>query len=573
MNEKIKKVIKPIFQVFAIIVIAIFAYSITPKTFQNDTFYTIKIGEHITKSTEKVTDLLPWNKGLDMQDPFSIHKIPYTYPHWLYDLATYKVYNIFGFDGIYYGTCILSIVLGLLIYFINIKLNKNKALAFIVTIGVLFCLKNFITARAQLVTFILFVLTIFGIEQFIKTKKIRYAVLLITIPIIIANVHTAVWPFYFILYMPYIAEYLMVFFVTADYKLLAKKIAIIFKTKFKKEKNNIDIEKNEIKKLEEEHNEKIEKVLSETYKLDVVKEKNSKWLILILFICLFTGLLTPIKETPYTYLIKTNEGNTTQNISEHLPLTLINDEKMIIILAVVLGILIFSKTKIKIRDFFMLAGLIVLSFMSRRQVSMLVLIGNFILVRMLINVLTNIKTQLKNYFNGKIENLYIETIISVVVFFIAIILSFDYYLDKKDCAYIDETSYPVQAAEYINNELIPQVGIENFRMFNDYNYGSYLLFSDIPVFIDSRADLYTPEFNGKKDENNQYIGNDIFTDFLNISGLAIDYESKFEEYEITHVMTYSNSKLNSVISKDDNYNLLYVDDYFKIYERKIEQNV
>lgn len=84
MNEKVSKITTIILKIIAILVIAIFAYSLTPKTFQNDTFYTIKIGEHITKTTEKITDLLPWNKGLDMQDPFSFHEnMPYTYPHWL----------------------------------------------------------------------------------------------------------------------------------------------------------------------------------------------------------------------------------------------------------------------------------------------------------------------------------------------------------------------------------------------------------------------------------------------------------------------------------------------------------
>ena len=33
------------------------------------------------------------------------------------------------------------------------------------------------------------------------------------------------------------------------------------------------------------------------------------------------------------------------------------------------------------------------------------------------------------------------------------------------------------------------------RLYNEYNYGSYLLFKDIPVFIDSRASLYTKQFN------------------------------------------------------------------------------
>lgn len=132
------------------------------KTFQNDTFYTIKIGEHIVQNTDKITDLLPWNKGLDMKDPFSWHEnLPYTYPHWLYDVATYGIYSIGGFKGIYYTTCILSIILGLVIFGINRKLNKSTILSFFMTIASLYCLKNFITARAQLVTFILFALTYF----------------------------------------------------------------------------------------------------------------------------------------------------------------------------------------------------------------------------------------------------------------------------------------------------------------------------------------------------------------------------------------------------------------------------
>lgn len=41
------------------------------------------------------------------------------------------------------------------------------------------------------------------------------------------------------------------------------------------------------------------------------------------------------------------------------------------------------------------------------------------------------------------------------------------------------------------------------KLFNEYNYGSYLLYKGVPVFIDSRADLYAPEFNGnvQKTEN------------------------------------------------------------------------
>ena len=122
----------------SIISIAIFAYSITPKSFQNDTFYTIKIGEHIVKNTDNISDLLPWNKGLDMQDPFSWHKnLPYTYPHWLYDVGTYAIYNYGGLQGIYYATCILSILLGLVIFAINKKINKSTVLSFLMCFAII----------------------------------------------------------------------------------------------------------------------------------------------------------------------------------------------------------------------------------------------------------------------------------------------------------------------------------------------------------------------------------------------------------------------------------------------------
>ena len=139
-----------------------------------------------------------------------------------------------------------------------------------------------------------------------------------------------------------------------------------------------------------------------------------------------------------------------------------------------------------------------------------------------------------------------------------------YFLKPKlNDKFIDELTYPVQASEYI----LKNLPIHKMRLYNEYNYGSYLVFKDIPVFIDSRADLYAPEFNGTKNEKGEYVGRDIFSDFLNISSITTYYESKFEEYEITHVITEKNSKLNLLISRDSNYERLYKDDHFVIYKR------
>ena len=88
-KTKMKNEIK--FTIMAVVLIAIFCVALTPVTLQNDTFYTIKIGEHIMQN------------GIDMQDPFSWHQdLAYTYPHWLYDVITYLIYNNFRINIIFY---------------------------------------------------------------------------------------------------------------------------------------------------------------------------------------------------------------------------------------------------------------------------------------------------------------------------------------------------------------------------------------------------------------------------------------------------------------------------------------
>ena len=222
-TKAIKNNIK--FTIIAIVLIIVFCIAITPITFQNDTFYTIKIGEHIQKS------------GIDMQDPFSWHEgLNYTYPHWLYDFLTFKIFQIFGFTGIYVATCILSVSLGVLIYLICSKLSKNNIIPFFVTIGVMYLIKGYIAARAQLVTFNLFIIEILCIEQFIKNRKTRYAIGLFVISTLIANLHTAVWPFFFILFLPYIGEYIIS--LIGDFIIYRKLKELILKLKIKFINNN-----------------------------------------------------------------------------------------------------------------------------------------------------------------------------------------------------------------------------------------------------------------------------------------------------------------------------------------------
>lgn len=537
--EKIKKRKKIITDITLIILIAFFCYSITPKTFQNDTFYTVTIGNDIIKN------------GIDMKDHYSwIQDLAYTYPHWLYDVFIALIYNIGNWKGVYISTCILSMILGIVIYKVNKNLCKNQSFSFAITLLAMYLLKDYVTARAQLVTFILFVLAIYCIEKFLENpKKIHYGLGIVIISLVIANIHVAVWPFLFILTLPYIAEFIIC--CIADFFIYQK--TRIIKLKLALRRKNIDADAIR-KKLEdiEKSNErrKIYRNSQEPYKITMKRNNNVKWLILVIILSALMGLCTPLKDTPYTYLYKTMIGNTTKNISEHLPLTLAENIPITSSIVIFLAVMTFTKTKIKLSDLFMIGGLTALMFFSRRQSTMFILMGTIILNRMIMQLLSIYIDENKNMK----KNLKLAILVLSICF--AIIFGYKFTKRKKNDVFINEKSYPVEASNWI----LENLDINNIKLFNEYNYGSYLLYRGIPVFIDSRADLYAPEFSNKEE--------DIFMDFINTSNIGKYYGNTVEQYEITHLILFKNSKISMLIDKADaeKYDKIYSDDNFVIYQ-------
>ena len=554
MKKEISKLDKKqniVFDIGVILSIILYAIAIAPKTLQNDTYYTIPIGQYI--SQHGIFGLTT--------DTFSWHELPYTYPHWLYDLAMYFIYNIGGQLGVYISTMVFTAILGMSIYLSSSKFSKNRVISFIVTMFTMYMLKPYLAARAQLVTFILFSFTVYFIEMFLETHKKRYAISLILIPLLITNLHCAVFPFYFILYLPYIGEYLWITVIDwdLDYKIIKIILKIVRKLPIKKEKKEKINEKiKNIPATVVRKKSNREKRRENPYRIKVKKDPFVKWLIVILVIATLTGFINPTGNGAYTYTWKIYHGNTTDSINEHIPLPLIETKEFLCAICIFLAILIFTDTKIRLSDLFMLGGLLALALMSRRQISMFAIFCAPILVRLISCFIEKYDMKLNRKlfeFGGSVLGM------------IIIVLSFSIYtvdqlndMKRKGTTYVDESTYPVQASDW----MIENLDVNNIKIYNEYNFGSYLLFRGIPPFIDSRCDLYTPEFNG--DEENDIKGRDIFSDALDIAGIALDYNKKFEEYGVTHVISYSNSKLVMLLKEDSRYKQIYEDEHFTIFE-------
>lgn len=482
---------KPLIIVSILIILMICA-AFTSRNFQNDTFYTIKVGESIVKN------------GIDMKDHFSIHKLTYTYPHWLYDVITYKLYKIGGFQGLYQITILIFMIIGITFYLLNIKKNKSYFISLLFSILAMIMLARFITARAQLITYLLFLIEIILIENLLKEGKKRYIIGLFLISILIANLHAAVWPFYFILMLPYLAEYF-----------IAKIVNKI------KNKPKLGI---------------FEK------KIDLIQDKNIKYLGLVFLISLPLGLLTPIGDVPYTYFIKILQGNTMQYINEHKPLILIENFFVMGYLFILLIPLIFTKVKIRLSDLFMILGLLFMSFLSVRHVALLAVVGMFYLCRLISNIgLINSKNTLD--FELPWYSVFIVLITIIITSGIV------YNINSKE-QFIDTNTYPVTMVDYMQKNL----DMKKVKLYNEYDFGSYLIYKDIKVFVDSRSDLYTKPFNHKTD---------IFTESMKITE---KYGRVFQKYGITHILIYKDTDLNQILAASPNYKLLHKDGRFMLYE-------
>ena len=469
--------------IFLSILLSIFCITIVKKSFENDTFSAIKIGDYILKN------------GLDFVEHFNFNDLIYHNARWLFNVIMALLYNNFNFLGIYIFTIFNSIILGLIMFNISYKHTKNILVAFFITLISMELVGPNLVARAQTPSYILLFLEVIFIERMIRENKIKYLLILLPISVLIANIHTTVWLMTLILFLPYFAEYILS-------KIIKKSKVLYFET------NNIKI-------------------------------------LLISFIVIsLSGFLTPLGLLPYNYIYKTLSGLSSSFILEMQRGNIIFNFSLLVLTIVYILFFIYLRKKIKVSDIFMVLGLFAMSIMAIRNIPFLVIIGSICLSRLFYDN-TN-KSKVEDITNNK----YIMVIIPILVLMISTIFIFK-NIYKKD--YVDEFLYPKKASDYIVNNL----DLDNLRLYNDFDTGAYLEFRGIKVFLDSRSEVYCKEFNNTT----------ILEDWYNVSRLKTNYKFIFSKYNFNYILLYRTEPLNNYVMYDNEYNLIYIDDRFVLYEK------
>ena len=217
------------------------------------------------------------------------------------------------------------------------------------------------------------------------------------------------------------------------------------------------------------------------------------------------------------------------NIAEWAPTNLNNGGHWIYLSLVIFIFLVmlFSKKKIDFLDLCLFGISIILGFKSIRFWGYTYIIMSFIVF---------------NY----VEKRKIDKESNIVLITISVILITTFYLGQNLInKQINNSS--------LNKEVIKIIKEEKpKRLFNMYDYGGELIYNDIKVFIDGRADLYS-KYNYK--------------DYLRISNLDGDYLTSLEKYNFDYLLVSNKYPIKTYLDNNSSYSSIYKNKEYTLYKK------
>lgn len=108
-------------------------------------------------------------------------------------------------------------------------------------------------------------------------------------------------------------------------------------------------------------------------------------------------------------------------------------------------------------------------------------------------------------------------------------------------------SFPVAAVDYLESS-----GLAEGRGYNSYNWGGYLIWRDIPVYVDGRADVYGDEF---------------LLYYRRTFDLTSRWRQPLDEYQVDYVIIEQSSPLSNLLAASDQWLESYTDDVAAVFTR------
>lgn len=108
--------------------------------------------------------------------------------------------------------------------------------------------------------------------------------------------------------------------------------------------------------------------------------------------------------------------------------------------------------------------------------------------------------------------------------------------------------YPQAALGYIEAQ-----GWTERRVFNSYNWGGYLIWHQIPVFMDGRAEVY---------------GDALMLEYLTTYHLASNWREPLDDYKVDYILIETQGPLSTLLMEAPDWDRVYQDDVADIFVRQ-----
>lgn len=380
--------------------------------------------------------------GIPYKDMFSIHNnLNFMAHEWLSSILFYFINILFGLKGFYLITGIAYLII------FNMCLKMNKEKLWMSLLLFLLLISNFYKMAAALPDTLATISMIFGLfiwfSNYSYNKKIIFNILNV---ILIVNLHGGM-----------LGAYMCQLFVLGFLYIIV----------------NEENRKNSIKKI-------ITYVLSS----------------------IVAGLLNPYGIKIYTYSIKMLSSNATSMLADWTGYTFVKLETIIvfIILIVLIVINLIDNLMKKTSSNKELSKIVIVIFWIMMTLYYQRCIGLLFITILLLesdNILNGIHILLKYLENKRIYNKSIkERIKKVFYIVIALFLSIISIISLKTLP----EKMNITVEEYINKDFISKDMINYLKkdsviLYNSFELGGYLIYEDIPVFIDGRTDPYLKEYS------------------------------------------------------------------------------
>lgn len=230
---------------------------------------------------------------------------------------------------------------------------------------------------------------------------------------------------------------------------------------------------------------------------------------------------------PYVNML---DNTMQQYIAEWQALDLKTDLILGLFIFSIIFIGMFTKKDLKITDCILLFFFIILSFRSVRFIPMLYIVASFYVFKYIKQI--RIKKLLYD-----LQIIFLLSGIVCLVFAIGIIgLNYN----------------EIEMKKLISDEVTETIKENNYKkIFNEYGLGGYLIYNDIKVFIDGRADMYS---------------SNIFENHMEMEVLRTNIKEDFEKYGFDAFIVSKETILDNYFKSSDDYKLIAEDEKISLYE-------